>query len=146
MKAALTLTCCAYIKSIANRMPTMPHTNAPNARWGVDMRTTPHVCGYCGKRSGKLTERKTVIERREDFWTTHVENLRVLRQTSHEHGSDHMLTNFTLWDGESYRDHRYGAFCTLICARHFANACYDSGMRIATHGVYIGTSHNKVSA
>ena len=132
MKAALTLTCCAYIARIASRMPTTPHTNAPNARWGVDMRTTPHVCGYCGKRSGKRTERKTLTEPQDNV-TPYAGNLRVLRQTSHPHGAHNVWTEYTLWDGESYRDHRYGAFCTLRCAKHFANACYDNGMRMA-HG------------
>ena len=89
---------------------------------GVDMRTTPHICGYCGKRSGKFTESVRLIEPGNNV-IPYAGNLRVLRRTSHQHGADNVLT-------ESYRDHRYGAFCTLVCARKFANVCYDSGMRM----------------
>ncbi|SVC16464.1 uncharacterized protein METZ01_LOCUS269318 [marine metagenome] len=93
------------------------------------MRTTPHVCGYCGKRSGKDTERLTLIEPQDNV-TPYAGNLRVLRKTSHPSGYNNVWTDYTLWDGESYRNHQYGAFCTLRCASAFANACYRDGMRI----------------
>ena len=41
------------------------------------------------------------------------------------------VTELTLWDGESYERFRYGHFCTLRCAEHFANDAVKAGYRRA---------------
>lgn len=98
-------------------------------------------CAVCGKRGKRLYHYHSTVKSEPtgnfitgphgvgqvaEYKVTEVPyrgNLQVVRQNS--------IGTLTLWDGESYRLH-YDPFCTLTCARAFADAAYRAGYRINT--------------
>ena len=89
-------------------------------------------CANCGKGSAKDTTNESLYN--DEVYTG---NLQVIRTKVHHYGdsvriSDRpvsKVTVLTLWDGESYERFRYGEFCTLRCAEHFANDAVKAGYR-----------------
>lgn len=87
-------------------------------------------CANCGKGSAKDTHRETLYNNE-----TYQGNLQVIRSKVHQYGDGVLIgkrpvskvTQLTLWDGESYERFRYGHFCTLRCAEHFANDAVKAG-------------------
>ena len=92
-------------------------------------------CANCGKGSAKDTHRESLYN--DEVYTG---NLQVIRTKVHQYGDNvrisdrpvSKVTELTLWDGESYEPFRYGHFCTLRCAEHFANDAVKAGYRRCT--------------
>tara|TARA_B100000085_G_C18439069_1_gene469973 strand:+ start:125 stop:424 length:300 start_codon:yes stop_codon:yes gene_type:complete len=92
-------------------------------------------CANCGKGSAKDTHRES-LENDE----TYQGNQQIIRSKVYQYGDSvymggrkiSKVTELTLWDGESYERFRYGHFCTLRCAEHFANDAVKAGYRRGT--------------
>lgn len=81
-------------------------------------------CACCGKGSRKLTD-MVEYPRKQPYDGNHVV---VLTRHSHpEHPAPY--TEYTIWDGESYRRNEYGSFCSRRCAYEFAEAAVRAGFK-----------------
>lgn len=81
-------------------------------------------CACCGKGSSKQFEH---LNWQDQPYTG---NLIVVRRKVYQYGTKGTLTDFTLWDGESYEPFKSGAFCSVRCATEFANAAVRAGFRV----------------
>lgn len=80
-------------------------------------------CVCCGNGSDKLT-RRVDRPRNQPY-----DGNQIVLRTDHFVQGSYEGTDYTVWDGETYRPLKYGSFCKLRCAHEFAEAAVRAGFK-----------------